>query len=311
MEAVAFGRMGDRVSRLGFGAWAIGSKGYGDEPKGDALAALEAYVEAGGSFIDTARGYGKSEAIIGEFLRGRRDRSRLFLCSKTPAPPDEVRKEVETSLELLGVDFVDLYYLHNPPSDVGEMEDLLAAFLQLKGEGLIRGIGASIKGPNVTPETQQLCRQYIATGAIDAIQLIFSIFRQGNRAIFKEAREAGVALVGRTVLENGFLTGRYQPGHRFPDGDHRSRWTDETLDRILDAVADVGAVACRAEFDSLAGMAIRFAYEEEGLTTLIIGARNPGQVEKNLQSARFDCKHPGWRAELIERFVERNGLGNL
>lgn len=310
MDKVTFGRMGDQVTRLGFGAFAIGSKGYGRVERADALAALEAYVGGGGNFIDTARMYLDSEQIIGDFMRTHGLRDRLFICSKTAALDEQaIRQEVETTLTALGIDRVDLYYLHAPPDDSAEMAQVLGVFEALREEGKIRGIGASIKGPNVTGETSALCRRYIATGRIDAIQLIYSVFRQANSAVFEQARSAGVALVGRTVLENGFLTGKYRPGQSFTD--HRHRWSQDKVDCILEEAAALAKHPALAHFDDMAQLAIRFAYDEPMLTTIIVGARNAPQTAANLLAAEKSGLPPAWREGLLEHYGDNQSLGNL
>ena len=77
MNKNTFGRLGWQVTEVGFGAWAIGSSHYGDVEESDAFAALEAYMEAGGNFIDTARGYGDSENILGRFIQAHNARDRV------------------------------------------------------------------------------------------------------------------------------------------------------------------------------------------------------------------------------------------
>jgi aryl-alcohol dehydrogenase-like predicted oxidoreductase len=310
LRRVAFGRQGTPVSRLGFGAWGLGGQSYGPVERSEAFAALEAYVAAGGDFIDTARGYGESEALIGEFIRTHGLQGRLFLCSKTGASTaNEIRAQAERSRELLGVEAIDLHYLHWPPDDPAEQERVLAVFAELKQAGCIRAIGASIKGPNVSAATQALCRHYLADQRIDALQIIYSLLRPDNDSIFAAARQAGVSLVGRTCLENGFLSGAYAPGHRFAAGDHRARWPAERLDAILHAVDELAALPQRALFPGLAAMALRFAYDEPGLDTLIVGARHAGHLHQTLAALALVLPDD-WRTVLTQR-QRGTGLGNL
>lgn len=163
------------VSSLGFGAWPIGGTTYGNISRDDGRAALERYFELGGRLIDTARGYRTSESIIGEVLASDNLRPEIVIASKTKAnTPKVMRFDLETSLRELGTDYLDIYYLHQPPADPAERDIALAAMLQFKAEAKIRMIGASINGPNVTADTEQMCRDYIPTGQIGVIQLIFT-----------------------------------------------------------------------------------------------------------------------------------------
>ncbi|HCR31467.1 MAG TPA: hypothetical protein DIV79_15790 [Opitutae bacterium] len=153
---------------------------------------------------------------------------------------------------------------------------------RFKTEGKIRAIGASIKGPNVTQDTADLCHQYIDTGKIDALQLIYSIFRQSNDQIFEQARQAGVGIIARTVLESGFLTGKYDGRSSFPEGDHRARWAPDQIQRFKEATDRIASQFLHPPFETLAQLAIKFSPAPPEVTTLIQGARTSSQVESNL-----------------------------
>jgi aryl-alcohol dehydrogenase-like predicted oxidoreductase len=206
---------------------------------------------------------------------------------------------------------VDLMYLHGPPEDTGEMNRVIDVFCELREEGKLRGIGASIKGPNVTDQTQQLCRQYIDSGRIDAIQLIFSIVRQANREVFEPAHEAGVALVGRTCLESGFLTAKYEPGHEFAEGDHRNRWPKETRDELFRIAKDLEQEYVEPPYGSLAQVALRFCLDQEGLATIIPGAKDARQARANTEVADLPPLPDEVHRELRDRFEGRDDLGNI
>lgn len=316
MKKNAFGSTGWQVTEVGFGAWGIGSKHYGDVQEAEAFDALSAYIKAGGNFIDTARGYNTSESIIGRFLKGEGLRDDVILCSKIwPTDEASIRADADESLRQFQVDCVDLMYLHNPPAEPDEMNRVLDVFCDLQEQGKIRAIGASIRGGNVTSETQDLCRQYMETGRIQGIQLIFSILRQGNRAVFDYAADRGVGLVGRTCLENGFLSGKYEPGHRFeegfPDGDHRSRWNGHKLDAILEIADDLKARYAKAPYETLAQVALRFCLDQDGLPVIIPGAKNARQARANVAAADLPSLSADVHSELRERFAGREDIVNL
>lgn len=307
MKRRVLGRTGAEVSELGFGAWAIGGAGrgfsYGEVSQAEALACLETYLDAGGNHIDTARYYNESERIIGLILKDSSKRERVFLASKTMQDtPKDIREELEESLRALQTDHVDLYYLHRPPDDVAEMHRHLDVYELLREEGKIRFIGASIKGPDVTQATVDLCRQYIDTGRIDAIQLIYSIFRQKTRGVFDEAQAKGVGLVGRTSLESGFLTGKYAPGQQFAGSDHRQRWGDR-LDGILACAQELRRSAVQPPYESLAHVALRFAVRPDAITSTIVGAKTVEQTQANL--AALDL--PALDDALVEQLVREYG----
>jgi len=301
------GRTGAEVSELGFGAWAIGGAGegfnYGTVSEKEALACIETYLEAGGNHIDTARYYNDSERLLGLVLKNPSVRQQVFLASKAWEHGFEgVRSNLEGSLQALQTDYVDLYYIHVPPDDVGEMNRELDVFEQLRGEGKIRFIGASIKGPDVTQATVDLCRQYINSGRVDVIQLVYSIFRQKTREIFDEAKEKNVGLVGRTSLESGFLTGKYEPGHAFTGKDHRQRWADR-LDAILMCAQELKATAVNPPYETLTQVAIRFAMIPDAIGSTIVGAKSAEQMQANLNAVDLPPLDQG----LVDRLVSEYG----
>jgi len=280
------GRTGFEVSELGFGAWPIGGVQYGPVPEGEAIRVILAYLRAGGNFIDTARAYGQSEAILGKVLRQEKLRDQVVLATKTQKGGSlesipAIRAELEESLRLLRTEYIDLYYLHMPPDGVAAMNQALDVLETLKSEGKIRALGASIKGPAVTVKTVELCQQYIRSGRIDALQVVYSILRQKNAEIFGYAYEKGVGLVIRTSIESGFLSGRYRPGEVISDG-HRKRWAAETQSLIFEKVIEIEKYAIQSPYTSMAEVAVRFALEPQEVSSVIVGARTMEQMKKNM-----------------------------
>ncbi|MFW6309157.1 MAG: aldo/keto reductase [bacterium] len=306
-EKVRLGKSNLEITTLGFGAWAIGSRGYGEVPDQKARKALQTYLDAGGNFIDTATRYGNSEEIIGRVLeKDTYSRPEVIIASKTPElEPDKIREEVEESLKRLRTDYVDLYYLHAPPEDKDTMNRILDEFMKLKEEGKILSIGASIKGPNVTEKTVKLCQQYIKTEKVDVLQVIFSIFRQKNRDMFDLADSYDVGIVGRTALESGFLTGKYRPGYRFSEDDHRKRWGQSKLDNILQIVKNLEEEFVQPPYDQLSEVAVKFALDEAGIDSVIVGAKNRKQVQANIRATNLPSLTKEKRIKLVEEFSGR------
>ena len=307
MRTNILGRTRVELAEIGLGTWPIGGSGkvlnYGEVSEKEALACLETYIEAGGNHIDTARAYNDSERRIGLILKDPKKREKLFVASKTPSnDPEGIRKAVEESLRLLQTEYVDLYYMHMPPDDVDEMNRALDAYEQLREEGKIRFIGASIKAGHISQATVDLCRQYMDTGRVDVIELIYSIIRQKTREIFQEAKAKNVGLVGRTALENGFLTGKYKPGHEFSEsaGDHRHRWTGERLRRILAEAQKLKETAVKPPYETLIQVAIRFAMMPDAIASTIVGAKSVKQVRENLRVLEL----PPLDQELVDRLIK-------
>jgi aryl-alcohol dehydrogenase-like predicted oxidoreductase len=292
------------VTQVGFGAWAIGSSGYGPVQHEEATAALDEYLEQGGNFIDTARVYGNSEEILGAFLQSRSEGKNVVLASKSPGCDEKtLRDDVETSLKYLRRDAVDLYYLHNPPEEAGRIDQALEAMEKLKAEGKIRAIGASIKGPDVTDKTVELSGRYIQTGSVDALQLIYSIFRQKNAETFDLARSRQVGIIARTNLESGFLTGKYTPGTTFDD--HRRRWSKQRLEKIFSEVQSLEQMEMPQGFEGLTQLALAFAMAPAEVTSIIPGAKNRSQARSNTAVASLPALPESLLDQLREQFAGR------
>ncbi|MEO0562997.1 MAG: aldo/keto reductase [Chloroflexota bacterium] len=302
---------GEAISKVGFGAWAIGGVQYGEVTEADAVETLETYFALGGNFIDTARAYHESERIIGEVTARLGNRENIFIASKTKQLTAEgIHEELEATLRLLQRDYVDLYYLHAPPDSPDDMNRILDVFSDLKAAGKIRLIGASIKGPDVTQHTVDLCRQYINTGRVDALQVIYSIFRQRIAEMFTAAHEHDVAIVARTSLESGFLTGKYKPGHQFGGDDHRQRWSRARLETILSHVAEVEQIALKSPYETLSQVALRFALDTPGIDTIIPGAKNARQLRSNLSILNLPPLDEAVYKHLIQRFGNPDPIYN-
>ena len=303
------GRSGLEVSVMGFGAWPIGGSGYGRVHREVAVTTVEAYLDLGGNFIDTARAYGDSEGILGEVLhRHAGKRSALVLATKTKAGETAeslgaIETDLDESLRLLRTEYVDLLYLHQPPEDPEVMARALDELDRLKAKGKIRAVGASIKGLNVTDQTEKLCRDYIDSGRVGVLQVVYSILRQKLLPVIRTAASAGVGIVARTTLESGLLSGRYRAGVRFGNEDHRSRYPQERLESILSRVAEIESLAVKPPYGSLREVALRFSLEPQAVGAIIVGARTPEAVRDNL--AILDL--PPLEGQLVESLKQRYG----
>jgi myo-inositol catabolism protein IolS len=301
IQKADLGKTGLKTSEIGFGSWAVGSKGYGFVDEKLATRTVEAYIDSGGNFIDTAPAYGGSEALLGKIIKSIGQREKIVLATKTkmgdsPDTVSKIKTACEESLRLLQTDYIDIYYLHTPPEDMETIKLALDEFDILKEHGKIRAIGASIKGAAVTQATVDLTKTYIETGRIDVLQLAYSIIRQANAEVFKQAYNSGIGIVTRTSIESGFLSGKYKSGHIFST-DHRLRWPKETLEKIFKLSEEITKYAVRPPYKNLTQVAIRFSLAPNEVASLLVGAKSPEQLYENLNALSL----PPLAPELIDR----------
>ncbi len=291
-------RLGAAVSEIGFGAWAIGGS-WGAVTQADAEAALNAALDAGVTFIDTANVYGdgRSEKIIGRVLKARGG-TRPFVATKTgregPNTPESYTREnitrsVETSLANLQADALDLIQLHCPPTEVYYMPEVFGILDDLVKAGKLKKYGVSV-------EKVEEGLKAIEFANVASVQIIYNIFRQRpERLFFPEAKRKGVAVIVRVPLASGLLTGKLKRDTKFAADDHRAfNRHGESFDRGetfagvpyeegLAAVEElrplVPAGATMAQF------ALRWILMNEAVTATIPGARNAEQARANAAAA--------------------------
>ncbi|WP_119727224.1 aldo/keto reductase [Thermomonospora amylolytica] len=298
MEQRHIGRLNRRVSVVGLGTWQLGAD-WGQVEERDALAVLEAAVETGVTFLDTADVYGdgRSERIIGRFLR---DHPGLFVATKMgrrmPQVPenytlDNFRAWTDRSRGNLGVDRLDLVQLHCPPTPVFSSDAVFDALDTLVEEERIAAYGVSV-------ETCDQALTAIARPGTATVQIILNAFRQKPlERVLPAAAEAGVGIIARVPLASGLLSGRYRHDTAFGPDDHRTfNRHGEAFDvgeTFSGVDYDTGVEAAR-EFSALAlpgatpaQTALRWIIQQPGVSTVIPGARTPEQARANGAAAEL------------------------
>lgn len=246
-------RIGDlSVSALGLGCMGM-SNAYGPADRAESLATINAALDAGVNFLDTAELYGNghNESLVGEVLRQRRD--EIVVATKFGITPDPVtampagldgsaanaRRAIDGSLQRLGVDVIDLYYLHRVDPEV-PIEESVGAMAEFVAAGKVRHLGLSEASP-------EALRRAAAVHPIAALQSEWSLFsRDLEHEVAPTARELGIALVPYSPLGRGMLTGSVAATRDLADNDFRRslpRWQAENLDRNLDLVQRVRDLA--------------------------------------------------------------------
>lgn len=299
------------VPRLGMGTWAFSGDVWGDQPEADSTAAILEALDRGCTLIDTAQSYGsgRSERIVGAAVKSRRD--DVEIVTKVPprnevwGPPSEqpigdgynaawIRDCCEQSLRNLGTDRVDVLLLHTWsrewPVD-GEWRDALE---QLKQAGKILAYGISVDDLAASDADAAI------DAGLDAVQLVYNVFYQeAAEGTLERAAAAGTAIIARSPLQAGILTGKYQD-RAFPAGDWRADWTpadwlegNRSMVRVVSAIADEFGMTTRE-------LALRFALSRQGIDTVIVGSRTRKQAAENFSAAAREPLAPDLLGRLTD-----------
>ena len=293
MHYRALGRTGLQVSEIGYGAWGIGGSMWIGAQEDESVRALHRAIELGVNVIDTARGYGESERIVGQVVR-EHPGEQLVVATKVPPrngawpapagvdpmdafPGDHIRASLQTSLQASGLEAFDVLQFHVWSDEWVGRGDWLETIEALKQEGLIRFFGVSIN--DYQPEN---ALELIRSGVVDTVQVIYNAFhQQPEEQLLPACREHGVGVIVRVALDEGGLTGRVTADTQFPEGDWRNdyfggdrkRQVQEHVDAL---VQDLGIAP-----DELPELALRYVLSAPEVSTVIAGMRSLRNVERN------------------------------
>ena len=296
LKTAELGSTGLQITRVGFGAWAIGgggwAHGWGEQDDDASVAAIRHAVESGVNWIDTAAvyGLGHSEEVVARALAPYGDADRPYVFTKCglvwdendrgveprrSGDPASLRREVEASLRRLRTERIDLYQMHWPAA-AEPVAEYWQVLLDLKAEGKVRAVGLSNHDRGQLDVAEAL-------GHVDSLQPPFSLI---NRAAADEiswchAHHTGVIVY--SPMQSGLLTGTFtaQRAAALPANDWRSRdaeFTGEQLHRNLALVDALRPVADRHN-STVASIAVAWCLAHPGVTAAIVGARGPGQVD--------------------------------
>jgi aryl-alcohol dehydrogenase-like predicted oxidoreductase len=295
------GETGMEITRVGFGAWAIGGGGWefgwGPQEDDESITAIHRALELGINWIDTAAayGFGRSERTVGRALEGVTARPYVFTkCSllddgtgrvRHSLKRDSILREAQASLDRLGIDAIDLYQIHwpNPESDI---EEGWAALAELKEQGIVRHIGVS------NFDTDQLHR-ISSIAPVETLQPQYSLIdRDAEADVLPFAEKQNMGVIVYSPMGSGLLTGGITRERlaAMADDDWRksdARFTEPQLSRHLATAQRLRAVADR-HGTSRGAVAVAWTLRNPAVTGAITGFRRPAQVDPIVTAANLD-----------------------
>jgi aryl-alcohol dehydrogenase-like predicted oxidoreductase len=318
MKKRAFSNSGRQVSEVGLGCWQLGGSDWGAIDEQECFGILQAAVDAGVTFFDTADVYGsgRSETLIGKFLK-QHPNPEIFVATKLGRTGElypnnyseaTVRAATEASLTRLGVDALDLTQLHCVPTEILRSGEIFGWLEKLRDEGKIRSFGASVE----SMEEAMIC---LEQPGLASLQVIFNLFRQKPiDALFPKALAKNVAIIVRLPLASGVLAGKFTAASVFPENDHRHYNRDGQAFNVGETFAGIPFEKAVALADAIkplipegftmAEMAQRWILDYPAVTTVITGASRPSQVEANAAVSSLPPLPAGLHAALTD-FYQR------
>ncbi|MBL4810817.1 MAG: aldo/keto reductase [Rhodobacteraceae bacterium] len=305
MKTRPIGKSGIEASVVGLGTWAIGGWKWGGADDAESIRAIQASIDAGVSLIDTAPAYGMghSETVVGQAMKGRRDKVVLatkcglvwhvqqgaYKFHQQDKPVHRhlgkasVMYEVEESLRRLGTDYIDLYITHWQDDDTPIAETMEALEL-LKTQGKIRAIGAS------NTSTAHIAA-YTAAGQLDAIQEGYSMVnREIEGTLLPVCATNNIATLSYSSLALGLLSGKMSAGRVFAGDDLRKDnplFSAENRTKVAGLMAQIAPI-CAAHDATEAQVIIAWTLAQPGITFALCGARNAAQASENAAAGALE-----------------------
>lgn len=313
------------ITRVGFGAWAIGGTEWstGGRALDDetSIAAIRRAIERGINWIDTAPiyGLGHSEEVVRRALAGMPQSERPYVFTKcgivweerdrTAPPrrlgaPASLRRELDESLRRLDVERVDLYQMHRPAEDGTPLEEYWQVMLDFKRAGKVRAVGLSNHSVEQLERAERI-------GHVDTLQPPFSAIRRRAAAEIAWCFGHETGVIVYSPMQAGLLTGAFTAARAksLPGDDWRAQhpeFTGEALSRNLALAQALKPIATRHE-TTVSAVAVAWTLAWRGVSGAIVGARNPTQVDGWVDAATLELTEADLRE--IAAAIERTGAG--
>lgn len=287
-----FGRTDLDLSILSHGTWQLGGDEWGPFDQKEAIGAIRKSIEMGVNLIDTAPRYGvgRSEELVGEAIQGLRSKVNIAtkcglfvwraqdgsLKTGKDLTPKAIRREIETSLTKLHIDYIDIYIIHRP-DPVTPLEESLSELERLRKEGKYRFLGVS----NFDVE---LLKRAMKTATIDCIQSEFSLLSRQNMELIECARENEIGIMAYGALGAGILSGNVTEIPKFKGKDARDFYypffKETMFDKCMALVDELRVIASQRE-KPVSHVALNWVVQQKGITTALVGSTSQKNVVEN------------------------------
>lgn len=283
------------VSRVGLGTWAMGDDFWGTVDDQESIRTIHAAIDNGISLVDTAPAYGNghSEEVVGQALKGRRDRAVIATKVGIQKPagklqknlsPDSVRQEIEDSLRRLGVETIDLYQIHWPDPKT-PLEDTLEVLLKAQEAGKFRYLGVSNFDTGLMDRVRSITE-------LASLQPPFSLLQRDiEDEILPYCKEHDIGVLSYGTLSGGILTGKFWEYPTFEEGDYRAKFYPafnpkiwDKVQNVVDALRDIAS----GRNVPVAQVAINWATAQPGMTCALVGAKRPDQAISNAGAGQWE-----------------------
>ena len=308
MKYRKLGVNGPLVSTVGFGAWGISGRDWGNTDDNDSRKAIHAALDAGVNFIDTADvyGFGHSEELIRQVLDERSDKHQIIIASKagnnfypfigqnhkiTPINSDYSKKHLEfaaeQSLKRLNIEVMDILQLHSPGLEILEHDEPWLALERLKKAGKIKHAGWSVQSFEETKQAHILERHH---ELIEVIQVRYNLLeRQAEEVLLPMALRYRTGVIVRIPLLFGLLSGKFNKKSTFNENDHRRH--NLSPEKLAVYLEDLDAY--RPVFDKYnnytpSQLSLRFCIAHPACHAVIPGAKTPEQAQENIVASDLD-----------------------
>ncbi len=298
MEYRQLGNCDLSVSIIGYGAWGIGGEPFWKtEGEENSFRSIEKAIDVGINFIDTAPvyGFGYSEELLGRALESKRKeviiatkcglrwKKKDFKSIEKIATKESILDEIELSLKRLRTDYIDLYQVHWP-DDSTPIEETMEVLLDIQKTGKVRYIGVS----NYSADQMKKSIEY---GHIISLQSMYSMLeRDIEKNEIPFCIENNIGVICYSPLASGVLTGKYDENTRFEDWRGRNiigHFTGDVFFSHIKKVKEISKIA-RKLGKTTAQLAVNWLLHQKGVTTAIVGVKNPDQVEQNIGAVGWD-----------------------